>query len=764
MSQIKISQLPQLPSISSNTSNSLFLGVDLPSGITGKFTATTLAQQLYANNYLTVGNNQIVFPNTVAQFSGYDPNFLQINMQNFTSSGSGDYIVTADIGTQTTGYIDVGIQGSTNYDSANASAYYPLDGYLYVQGGAATQGGNLIVGTGTTGTHIKFTIGGSNNSNTVAHMYSNGTATFANNVIFGGNLIFSDGTTQNSSSYSAGIYANTAFQYANSAGSYANSSYLAQNTTGVYANTAFQYANSAGSYANSAYLSQNTTGVYANTAFQYANSAGSYANSAYNFANTANAYLYGVNAVQNTNISIVSTYANGAYQYANSAGSYANSAYLSQNTTGVYANGAYQYANSAGSYANSAYNFANTANAYLYGVNAVQNTNIISVGNQVNFAYNQANLANSIANTALQNTSTITVNNSIVIPGNITIYGTETRYGNTVTYGNTTWNGALTANNNFTANGIVTFNANTTFNGNTTHNGNTIFVGGITSYGPRISNGDSFFNGNVTANGITTLNGNTFVTGNTTFTGPLTNNGNTYNNGTTYNNGITYLSGTILPTSNTISLGSPSAPFQNIYLSNSTILFTNANATITGTLTVGTIFITNNSIYSSNTQQDINFGQLAATANINMNRVTVFNKDVYENGNVWANSTSITANTLYSNTFVYGSGSASPVVTQTTSRTTAVTANGISGQIIGYAASALTHQTGYVFTVNNNQVLHASDIVVVSVQSSNCPLPQICVANTRVGSFDIAVYNAAGGGNDAAYTMNLNFAVIRVGS
>ena len=240
MSQIKISQLPQLPSISSNTSNSLFLGVDLPSGITGKFTATTLAQQLYANNYLTVGNNQIVFPNTVAQFSGYDPNFLQINMQNFTSSGSGDYIVTADIGTQTTGYIDLGIQGSTNYDSANASAYYPLDGYLYVQGGAATQGGNLIVGTGTTGTHIKFTVGGSNNSNTVAHMYSNGTATFANNVIFGGNLIFSDGTTQNSSSYSAGIYANTAFQYANSAGSYANSAFVKANnalanTTGTFA-------------------------------------------------------------------------------------------------------------------------------------------------------------------------------------------------------------------------------------------------------------------------------------------------------------------------------------------------------------------------------------------------------------------------------------------------------------------------------------------------------------------------------------------------
>ena len=40
-------------------------------------------------NYLVVGNNQIVFPNTVAQFSGYDPLFLQTNMQNFNANGSG---------------------------------------------------------------------------------------------------------------------------------------------------------------------------------------------------------------------------------------------------------------------------------------------------------------------------------------------------------------------------------------------------------------------------------------------------------------------------------------------------------------------------------------------------------------------------------------------------------------------------------------------------------------------------------------------------
>ena len=162
MSTIKISQLANLPSISANTSNTLFVGVDLPTDTTGKFTATTLAQQLYANNNLVVGQNaQTIFSNTVAQFSGYDPSFLQTNLQNFNGSGSSDYIATADIGTNINNYIDLGINGSGDYDSVNSSAYYPLDGYVYAQGNTANPiGGNLIIGTATTGTHIKFTIGG----------------------------------------------------------------------------------------------------------------------------------------------------------------------------------------------------------------------------------------------------------------------------------------------------------------------------------------------------------------------------------------------------------------------------------------------------------------------------------------------------------------------------------------------------------------------------------------------------------------------------
>ena len=82
MSTVKISQLPQLPSIAANTSNTLFLGVDIPTGTTGKFTATTLAEQLYANNYLRVGFYEGVYPNAVATMAGSSNNYIQTMFDN----------------------------------------------------------------------------------------------------------------------------------------------------------------------------------------------------------------------------------------------------------------------------------------------------------------------------------------------------------------------------------------------------------------------------------------------------------------------------------------------------------------------------------------------------------------------------------------------------------------------------------------------------------------------------------------------------------
>lgn len=194
MSTTRISQLPELPSISANTSNTLFLGVDMPTGTTGKFTATTLAQQLYANNTLAVGNNLIIFSNTIAQFSGYDESFLQVNMQNFRSNGSGDFVVTGDKGTNSNNYINLGLNGS-EFEDVEATALLANDGYLYVHGTGVTNQGNLVIGAVSTGTETRFVAGGSNTEHIVAKISESG-LTFEN----GQGIIFEDGTTLSSNS------------------------------------------------------------------------------------------------------------------------------------------------------------------------------------------------------------------------------------------------------------------------------------------------------------------------------------------------------------------------------------------------------------------------------------------------------------------------------------------------------------------------------------------------------------------------------------
>ena len=97
MSIVKITNLPALTTIASNTSNTLFLGVDLATSTTGKFTATTLAQQLYANNYLRVGDYGDVYPNSVATMAGYSNNYVQTILENTSNTGTSDIVVFGSI-------------------------------------------------------------------------------------------------------------------------------------------------------------------------------------------------------------------------------------------------------------------------------------------------------------------------------------------------------------------------------------------------------------------------------------------------------------------------------------------------------------------------------------------------------------------------------------------------------------------------------------------------------------------------------------------
>jgi len=118
--------------------------------------------------------------NPVIQASGNTNAYTQINFQNINNQNqnSADYVVTTSDGTDTQGYIDLGITGSAwdgTQENSIGTAGAGRDGYLYVQGGLG--GGNLIIGTTSASTEIKFLVGGPNTGNIIATINSTGIST-----------------------------------------------------------------------------------------------------------------------------------------------------------------------------------------------------------------------------------------------------------------------------------------------------------------------------------------------------------------------------------------------------------------------------------------------------------------------------------------------------------------------------------------------------------------------------------------------------------
>jgi len=246
MSTVKISALPALGTIDSNTANTIMVVTDLTSLGTFKINATTLANGLYANNTLNVGNNAILLPNTVAQFAKSGESYVQTNFVNTNNGGSADHVITANTGTDSTYFVDMGYankdyQPGSEFNNIG-TAVNRLDGYIYAQGSTSnTWGGNLIVGSTTTGKEIRFIAGGGSVSNVVARMNSSA-------IILNQPLIFPDGSTQNTALGSAGTYANAAFLQANASFTKANSA--VQNTSIITLNSVVLTGN----------LTANTTG------------------------------------------------------------------------------------------------------------------------------------------------------------------------------------------------------------------------------------------------------------------------------------------------------------------------------------------------------------------------------------------------------------------------------------------------------------------------------------------------------------------------
>ena len=133
--------------------------------------------------YAGIQAGKPAFTQTTSQFGANYDDYAQINFQNVNTTGNAttDYIVAADnysVGNQF--YAALGIS-SSSYAGSNANPVGNIvqsnDGYVYVKGAnAATQGGNLIIGTATTGAQVKF-LSGAGDSGNVLMSIGNGNVT-----------------------------------------------------------------------------------------------------------------------------------------------------------------------------------------------------------------------------------------------------------------------------------------------------------------------------------------------------------------------------------------------------------------------------------------------------------------------------------------------------------------------------------------------------------------------------------------------------------
>ena len=815
MSTVKISQLPVFSVINANTANTLFVGVDVPTDTTFQMTATTLAQSLYSNNILNVGTYQQNLPNTIAQFSLNGASYIQTNLVNTNDFGTADIVVTANTnsgGTDSTNFIDMGY-ANKNYQAGIAfndigNAVNPLDGYLYVQGGAYSNGGNLIVGTTTSNTNLKFIVGGGTAANIVAFMTNNSIT-----LNTGTSIVFADGSKQ----FTAGAsnaYAQAAYSQANAISSYANTQIAYITGINTYQNTidsiqtaniaaAFNTANSATSntiYTQGVDVTQNTNIAAINT----------YSISAYSTANSAQAnsvITQGVDATQNTNIASINTYSISAYSVANSAQSntvYTQGVDATQNTNISLLQGAMTSAN-----ANIVTLFANTV--YQSGLNATQNTIIQS-------AYNQANLANSIANTSVQNTA------NIILPGNVTFNGANTNFNsNIVTYGtmtvagNVTFNGANTNfNSNIVTYGTMTTTGNVVTTGNLTATGPVIFNGLFTNNGNTINNGNMTTTGNVISVGYLTANGQTTFNGNTSLNGYVSVANNlTVNNVFTINvssqlltmNGIVTIQSSIFPanssgvridgSNNGVALATTSTGTMlqivgldagyatRVLLDNYSYGNTNAYPLFAARAARGNSsnpapVQTNDLLFRiagngyGNTYTLLGGGAFDVVAlenytdatkgsQINLTTTPIGTNTRYTTVAVNTSVVTVNTNLTVANTIQYNASINNATVTQLTSKSTAVYANGRTGQITTNN-SLLNKGAAVQFTVYNNYIVSNKDVVIINVASGASVGYGISVNSVTPGSFLVNIHNSDStpSGSNQSDTLVLNFAVLRV--
>jgi hypothetical protein len=175
---------------------------------------TIVSNAMEANNVIIDGTlltglaarTSVVLPHLVAQFASNSATYIQVNSQNINPAGSADYVITADNGSDSDYFLDLGLKGSQSNDQL-LTAY---DGYLTVQGSTIGQaGGNLIIGTTSSfpGLETKFVAGGYANNNIVMKLGTYGANVVGNLTVTGtitsGGIVAVDQVARNAANAAA---------------------------------------------------------------------------------------------------------------------------------------------------------------------------------------------------------------------------------------------------------------------------------------------------------------------------------------------------------------------------------------------------------------------------------------------------------------------------------------------------------------------------------------------------------------------------------
>jgi hypothetical protein len=138
------------------------------SGITAALASCSV---LIATSDIQIGTGGTTLTGPLLQATGSSANTQEIAVQNLLNgaNSSSDFVATADDGTATTNFVDLGIN-SSGYSDVTFTVCGPNDGYLY------TETSNLAIGAGASGKNLLLFAGGQLAANIVATVSATGVA------------------------------------------------------------------------------------------------------------------------------------------------------------------------------------------------------------------------------------------------------------------------------------------------------------------------------------------------------------------------------------------------------------------------------------------------------------------------------------------------------------------------------------------------------------------------------------------------------------